>query len=98
MSSSDPRIETFDATDGTPLLSATSDEAEADRKLYDGLRRVADSFPLSVWLIATIELCERFAYFGIIGPLQNYIQNSGNNFSRTGGIGTQHFGQLLEIF
>ncbi|KAM5485001.1 hypothetical protein MaudMau93_005540 [Microsporum audouinii] len=88
MSNSEPRIETFVANDSTPLLSATPDEEEeADRIIYDGLRRVSDSFPLSVWLIATIELCERFAYFGILGPLQNYIQNSGNDTLQPGGIG-----------
>ncbi|KAM5442617.1 hypothetical protein MferCBS31731_002496 [Microsporum ferrugineum] len=87
MSNSESRIETFVANDSTPLLSATPDEEEADRIIYDGLRRVSDSFPLSVWLIATIELCERFAYFGILGPLQNYIQNSGNDPLQPGGIG-----------
>jgi POT family proton-dependent oligopeptide transporter len=78
----------------TPLLSTRSDGAADDEgtipsiaKPDDGLRRIADSLPLSVWLIATIELCERFAYFGTVGPMQNYIQNPGNDPLRPGGIG-----------
>ncbi|KAH8696354.1 oligopeptide transporter [Talaromyces proteolyticus] len=51
------------------------------------LRRVADSFPRSVWLIATIEFCERFAYFGIVGPMQNYMQNAMDDPLHPGGIG-----------
>ncbi|KAL6235019.1 POT family-domain-containing protein [Aspergillus navahoensis] len=43
--------------------------------------------PVGSWLIATIELCERFAYFGITGPMQNYIQNSRNDPLHPGGIG-----------
>ena len=38
-----------------------------------GLKRVSDSLPTTAWLIAIIECCERSAYFGISGPLQNYI-------------------------
>lgn len=56
-------------------------------KHNDGVRRIADSLPLSVWLISTIELCERFAYFGTIAPMQNYIQNPRNDPLRPGGIG-----------
>lgn len=70
-------METPVATDRTPLLPES----------HGHLRRVADSLPLSVWLIATIELCERFAYYGIAGPMQNYIQNSRHDPLVPGGIG-----------
>lgn len=40
------------------------------------LRHVSDKLPWSTFLVAVIELCERFAYFGLSGPFQNYIQNS----------------------
>ncbi|OKL61511.1 hypothetical protein UA08_03100 [Talaromyces atroroseus] len=74
----------------SPLLSARSNGAADDEgspQPDGGLRRIADSLPPSVWLIATIEMCERFAYFGILGPMQNYIQNPRNDPLRPGGIG-----------
>lgn len=39
------------------------------------LRKVADRLPLSAWSIAIVELCERFTYYGVSGPFQNYMQN-----------------------
>ncbi|KAL3431359.1 hypothetical protein BDV09DRAFT_198809 [Aspergillus tetrazonus] len=86
MSNLNPTTEASVITDRTPLLPA-SISATVDTKTHDNLRRVADSLPLSVWLIATIELREIFAYFGIVGPTQNYIQNSRNDALRPGGIG-----------
>ena len=29
------------------------------------LRKVADSLPLSAWFVGVVELCERFAYYGL---------------------------------
>jgi POT family proton-dependent oligopeptide transporter len=81
----------------TPLLTnhalTVGEEQDAEDTLTANndstasLRRVADSLPLSVWIIAIIELCERFAFFGIIGPMQNYLQNSSDDVLRPGGIG-----------
>lgn len=34
------------------------------------LRRVAGPLPKSAFLVAVVELCERFAYYGIAGPFQ----------------------------
>ncbi|KAI8939276.1 hypothetical protein NX059_005102 [Plenodomus lindquistii] len=39
------------------------------------LPRVADTLPRGAFLIAIVELCERFAYYGLSGPFQNYIAN-----------------------
>lgn len=85
---------TLDASERTPLLSASLDEIADDEggislptEPNDGLRKVADSLPLSVWLVASIELCERFAFFGTLGPMQNYIQNPRGDPLRPGGIG-----------
>ncbi|KAL4770168.1 hypothetical protein BDW60DRAFT_209353 [Aspergillus nidulans var. acristatus] len=86
MSNLNPTTEASVITDRNPLLSA-SISATVATKTHDNLRRTADSLPLSVWLIATIELCERFAYFGIVGTMQNYIQNSRNDPLRPNGIG-----------
>ncbi|KAH7080634.1 helicase C-terminal domain-containing protein [Paraphoma chrysanthemicola] len=40
------------------------------------LTRVADKLPYGAFLVAVVELCERFAYYGLSGPFQNYIANS----------------------
>ncbi|KAB8067272.1 POT family-domain-containing protein [Aspergillus leporis] len=40
-----------------------------------GLRRVPDRIPWVVGLIILVELGERFTYFGLSGPLHNYIKN-----------------------
>jgi POT family proton-dependent oligopeptide transporter len=39
------------------------------------LRRIADKMPISAFAIVLVELCERFAYYGLSGPFQNYLQN-----------------------
>jgi hypothetical protein len=39
------------------------------------LKHVADDLPWSAFLIAVVELCERFAYYGLVGPFQNYMAN-----------------------
>jgi len=39
------------------------------------LRRIPDRIPWVVFLILIVELGERFTYFGLSGPLQNYINN-----------------------
>lgn len=38
------------------------------------LRRIPDSIPWVVLLIIVIEFGERFTYFGLSGPIQNYIK------------------------
>lgn len=58
----------------TSLTSFESDEpTEEERRT---LRKVADKLPWSAFLVAVIELCERFTYYGLSGPFQNYIENS----------------------
>ncbi|PGH08905.1 POT family proton-dependent oligopeptide transporter [Blastomyces parvus] len=44
-------------------------------EVCDTLRKVPDKLPWSALLVAVVELCERFAYYGLSGPFQNYIQN-----------------------
>ncbi|KAJ1647445.1 peptide transporter ptr2 [Coemansia erecta] len=39
------------------------------------LRRVGDKLPSAAVFIVLTELAERFTYYGISGPFQNYIQN-----------------------
>ncbi|KAI8084228.1 POT family-domain-containing protein [Gilbertella persicaria] len=41
---------------------------------WKSLREVADKIPASAYLVIVIEFCERFTYYGLSGPFQNYIQ------------------------
>ncbi|KAI9487819.1 MAG: POT family-domain-containing protein [Benjaminiella poitrasii] len=42
---------------------------------YKNLREVADHIPKAAYLVILIEFCERFTYYGLTGPFQNYIEN-----------------------
>lgn len=57
-----------DAVEETPLGPEPTDEELAT------LRKVRDHFPFSAFLVAIVELAERFTYYGLTGPFQNYIQ------------------------
>ena len=52
------------------------------------LRKVADHLPWSAFIVALVELCERFTYYGLSGPFQNYIQYHPYDTPVHGGIGT----------
>lgn len=51
------------------------------------LRRVGENLPASAFLIAIVELTERFAYYGSQGLFQNYIKNSPDGSDGPAGIG-----------
>src|SRR5690348_9666978 len=51
------------------------------------LRKVSDKLPWSAFLVALVELCERFAYYGLSGPFQNYMQNEWGDPAVPGAIG-----------
>ncbi|KMU85439.1 peptide transporter PTR2-A [Coccidioides immitis H538.4] len=62
------------------LDESGSEEADIDTPTQgdlDTLRRVAGPLPWSAFLVAAVELCERFAYYGIAGPFQTWQSNSG---------------------
>ena len=50
------------------------------------LRKVSDKLPWSAWSVAVVELGERFTYYGVTGPFQNYMQNERGGL-RPGAIG-----------
>ncbi|KAI9841563.1 MAG: peptide transporter ptr2 [Sclerophora amabilis] len=66
---------TANEKDGAFVGSLGSDDEEPTEEERRTLRRVADKLPKSAFLVAIVELCERFAYYGLSGPFQNYIQN-----------------------
>uniref|UniRef100_A0A060TA77 ARAD1C43318p n=1 Tax=Blastobotrys adeninivorans TaxID=409370 RepID=A0A060TA77_BLAAD len=51
------------------------------------LPRVGDTLPMSAWLVAVVELCERFTYYGISGPFQNYMSVARDDPTQTRGLG-----------
>lgn len=51
------------------------------------LRRIPDTVPWSAFLVAIVELCERFAFYGLSGPFQNYITYKYKNDSNPGALG-----------
>ncbi|KAI8969198.1 POT family-domain-containing protein [Mycotypha africana] len=42
---------------------------------WKNLREVADDIPKAAYLVILLEFCERFTYYGLTGPFQNYIQH-----------------------
>ncbi|KAL0095080.1 POT family-domain-containing protein [Phycomyces blakesleeanus] len=41
---------------------------------WKDLPEVGDTIPLSAFLVILIEFCERFTFYGLTGPFQNYLQ------------------------
>jgi len=64
--------DTAPSSDGHRDVSPTEEELRT-------LRRVPDNIPRATFLVAAIELCERFTFYGLSGPFQNYIGNSYHN-------------------
>ncbi|KAK6516182.1 hypothetical protein TWF506_006094 [Arthrobotrys conoides] len=74
-----PEIETEDYPEPTAEEKAT-------------LRHVAENLPLSAWLVAIVELCERFSYYGCQGLFQNFIQRPYNGREGPGALGLGQHG------
>ncbi|KAI9805364.1 MAG: peptide transporter ptr2 [Piccolia ochrophora] len=71
---------------GAPSETSMDEDEPTEEELAT-LPHVADKLPWSAYLVAVIELCERFAYYGINGTLQNYIENPYGDPKLPGGIG-----------
>ncbi|KPM39831.1 Peptide transporter PTR2 [Neonectria ditissima] len=54
------------------------------------LRRVGENLPASAYLIAVVELTERFTYYGSQGIFMNYISHSKNGSDGAKGLGMGH--------
>ncbi|KAF2021447.1 POT family protein [Aaosphaeria arxii CBS 175.79] len=52
-----------------------ADQKPTENSEWANLRRVPDKLPMVALLILVVELGERFTYFGLSGPIQNYINN-----------------------
>jgi POT family proton-dependent oligopeptide transporter len=72
-------------------LAITPDGEEPNEFEKRTLRRVGETLPISAFLIAVVELTERFTFYGAQGLFQNYI--SGSNDKKMGpmrGLGMGH--------
>ncbi|KAH7086844.1 di/tri peptide transporter 2 [Paraphoma chrysanthemicola] len=56
------------------------------------LRKVGEPLPKSAFLVAIVELCERFTYYGASGIFQNYISRPRSGELGRGALGMGHKG------
>lgn len=52
--------------------SITEDGQEPTLEEQQQLRHVSDTIPLAAWLVAVVELAERFTYYGLTGPFREF--------------------------
>ena len=77
----------------------TPEGEEPNEYEKEHLRRVGENLPASAFLIAIVELCERFTYYGCAGLFQNYINNRPNGDDGAAGLGLGHQGATgLNLF
>ncbi|ODQ81261.1 hypothetical protein BABINDRAFT_179772 [Babjeviella inositovora NRRL Y-12698] len=57
-------------------LELSSFKPHTDDSFDPSLPRIPAKIPRSSLLVAMVELCERFAFYGLSGPFQNYVQHS----------------------
>ncbi|OAA78569.1 Oligopeptide transporter [Akanthomyces lecanii RCEF 1005] len=72
----------------TGLPTPDGDEPTAHER--GTLRRVGESLPASAFLIAFVELTERFTYYGAQGLFQNYISHDKHGADGAKGLGMGH--------
>lgn len=56
------------------------------------LRKVGEPLPKAAFLVAIVELCERFTYYGASGIFQNYIARPRSGELGRGALGMGHQG------
>lgn len=65
---------------------------EPNKREQQTLQRIGERLPFAVFLVAVIELCERFTYYGCQGTFQNYVQKPFDGELGSGGLGMKHQG------
>jgi POT family proton-dependent oligopeptide transporter len=76
---------TDEEDDGLSGVKPTAEELRT-------LRKVGEPLPKSAFLVAVVELCERFTYYGASGIFQNYIQRPLDGSEGMGALGLGHQG------
>lgn len=72
---------------------STNDGDEPSEHERNTLRRIGENIPMSSYLIAVVELCERFTYYGAQGLFQNYAKNATDGSGSNGAVGLGLGGQ-----
>ncbi|OAX80130.1 hypothetical protein ACJ72_05542 [Emergomyces africanus] len=67
------------------ILTPDGEEPTALEKVT--LQHVPENLPFSAWLVAAVELAERFTYYGMNGLFQNYIQRPFDGSLGRGALG-----------
>ena len=73
-------------------FSDTYDDEEPTADEKATLRHMPENLPVSAWLVAVVELCERFTYYGITAVFQNYLQRPLDGSQGRGALGLGHVG------
>jgi hypothetical protein len=98
----EPKSEKVDAFGGDLTTRRSKEEEALSDKLNDDsslegerptaeekatLRHVAEFLPARIWLVAFVELCERFTYYGMQGLFQNYVSHAKDGSDGPKGLG-----------
>ncbi len=91
--SSVPSVQHYEEDDGLDGQKPTEEEKST-------LRRIGEPVPKAAFLVAVVELCERFTYYGASGIFQNYISKPRDGSEGRGalGIGAQGATGLSTFF
>lgn len=90
MSTNEKKVDMIDTTEvrynDEPAPSYMEDQVvngpEPTEQDWKELAEVSDKIPRAAFLVILIEFCERFTYYGLSGPFQNYIQNANPDFCK----------------
>ncbi|UPK99829.1 hypothetical protein LCI18_010764 [Fusarium solani-melongenae] len=75
------------APDPSAVSSPETDQEEPSEEDLANLRHISGKIPVEAWIVAWFSGAERFAYYALQAPLQNYIQNPASGFGRPGALG-----------
>ncbi|KAG0167659.1 peptide transporter ptr2 [Apophysomyces sp. BC1034] len=65
----------FESFSEPPAYDHDVDGPEPTEEDWKTLTEVSDNIPKAAYLVILVEFCERFTYYGLSGPFQNYIQH-----------------------
>lgn len=77
------------SSDSQPNINASTEDAVTRRPTSEeisSLPHVVDKIPFAAWAVIFAGAFERFTYFGLIAPWQNYMQNPRGNHAIPGAL------------
>lgn len=76
------KAQQLESNDDVPIVPEEDEGREPTLEELKSLRHVSEKIPLRCWLVAIVELAERFSYYGLSAPFQNYMQNTPDDFPK----------------